>query len=285
MEEKEPITSVNHSTKTAPIDAERTMATPHFDAAAIRQARPAVPLAEIRASRTWPVTLIVLAVLAGLAGGVIGGVLSTGYLTRDNAQPAAEQVSEQTRATTTGEAADEPVVAPAVSESSRTEQMPASSAPDASRAREVEKSAGDEMLQRAEEENSRELPSRETNAALRAALSEWVAATNARDLGRQLSFYRPTMNAFYRRRNASVEEVRADRARVFERADSINVQAAAPSIRVSPDGQTATMRFRKRYHIAGGGEDRSGEVVQELRWQRINGQWRIISERDLKVVN
>jgi hypothetical protein len=92
------------------------------------------------------------------------------------------------------------------------------------------------------------------------------------------------MNAFYRRRNVSVAEVGADRARVFERAHSINIQAEAPSIQLDPDGQTATMLFRKRYAIAGGGEDRSGEVVQELRWQRINGRWRIISERDVRVV-
>ncbi|MBD0326107.1 MAG: nuclear transport factor 2 family protein [Pyrinomonadaceae bacterium] len=285
MEEKEPITSVNHSTKTEPIDAERTVATPHFDAAAVRQARPAVPLAEIRARRTWPVALIVLAVLAGLAGGVIGGILSTGYLRRDNSQPAVQQAAEQASATTTDDVANKAVAAPAVSEASQKEQMSVSTAPGTLVERGAKESAGDELMRRAEEGNLRTGASRETDAALRAALSEWVAATNARDLSRQLSFYRPTMNAFYRRRNASVEEVRADRARVFERADSIRVQADSPSIQVSPDGQTATMRFRKRYSIAGGGEDRSGEVVQELRWQRIDGKWRITSERDLRVVN
>jgi ketosteroid isomerase-like protein len=285
MEEKEPFTSVNHSTKTQPFDAERTVATPHFDAAAVKQARPAVPLAQIRASRTWPVALIVLAVLAGLAGGVVGGILSTGYLRPNNSQPAAQQVSEQAVATATDDAADKPAAVPTVSELDQKEQTLVSTAQETPAvARGLEKS-GDELMQRAEEENSRRGASSETNAALRAALNEWVAATNARDLGRQLSFYRPTMNAFYRRRNASVEEVRADRARVFERADSIRVQAMSPSIQVSPDGQTATMRFRKRYNIAGGGEDRSGEVVQELRWQRIGGKWRITSERDLRVVN
>jgi ketosteroid isomerase-like protein len=284
MEEKEPFTSVNHSTRTQPVDAERTMATPHFDAAAVRQARPAVPLAEIRARRTWPVALIVLAVLAGLAGGVIGGVLSTGFFRSDSSQPAAQQVSEQPVATATDDSADKAVALPTVSEPDQAEQTLVSTAQETPAARGLEKS-GDELMQRAEEEGSRREASSETNAALRAALSEWLAATNARDLSRQLSFYRPTMNAFYRRRNASVEEVRADRARVFERADSIKVQAMSPSIQVSPDGQTATMRFRKRYSIAGGGEDRSGEVVQELRWQRIGGKWRITSERDLRVVN
>lgn len=258
------------------------MATPHFDAAAVRQARPAVPLAEIRARRSWPVTLMVLAVLAGLAGGVIGGVLSTGYLRRDAAHPAASQQATTETATTTDPSDSNAVPAPSV-ESSTTEQTSPAVA-EAPPAEESKKTESDDAARLAEEDDSRDVQPEETQAELRAALGEWLAATNARDLGKQLSFYRPTMNAFYRRRNASLAEVRADRARVFEKADSINVRADAPIIRVSRDGQSATMRFLKRYAIAGGGEDRNGMVVQELRWQRIKGQWRIVSERDVKVV-
>jgi ketosteroid isomerase-like protein len=44
------------------------------------------------------------------------------------------------------------------------------------------------------------------------------------------------------------------------------------------------MRFRKKYAIEGGGEDRSGEVVQELRWRRTADGWKIVSERDLHVI-
>jgi ketosteroid isomerase-like protein len=124
----------------------------------------------------------------------------------------------------------------------------------------------------------------EPDAALRAALNEWIAATNARDINKQMGFYNQQVNAFYRARDVSLDSVRADKARAYERADSINVRAGIPQISLSPDGLTATMRFRKQYNIAGGGEDRSGEVVQELRWRRVNGKWRIISERDVRVV-
>ena len=53
---------------------------------------------------------------------------------------------------------------------------------------------------------------------------------------------------------------------------------------LSRDGNQATILFRKRYNIEGEGVERRGEVVQELRWQRVNGQWRIVGERDVKVV-
>jgi hypothetical protein len=46
-----------------------------------------------------------------------------------------------------------------------------------------------------------------------------------------------------------------------------------------------TMRFRKKYAIQGGGEDRRVEVVQELRWRRTGDRWKIVSERDLGVID
>ena len=44
------------------------------------------------------------------------------------------------------------------------------------------------------------------------------------------------------------------------------------------------MRFRKRYQIRGGEGERSGEVLQELRWRRTPTGWKIVSERDLRVI-
>lgn len=276
MQEKEPITSVNRTQGTQPVDSERTLATPHFDAAAVQHARPAVPLAEIRAHRNWPLTLIALAVLAGLVGGVIGGALATGYLKRDTTADLPAETTANTSEVSEPVAADSTV-------SPRQEANEAAASSETAGPERKRAEQNTEMA-RAEDENAREAPPEEARTALRSALNEWLAATNARNLSKQLSFYQPTMDAFYRRRNARLEEVRADRARVFERAETIDVRADAPSIQLSPDGRSATMRFRKRYNIAGGGLDRSGEVVQELRWQRVGGRWRIASERDVKVV-
>ena len=265
------------------------MQAPHFDAAALRQARPAVPLAEIRARRTWPVTLMLLAVLAGLAGGVIGGLLSTGFLRQETAQPSAAS-QETTTQTETAAATNQQTEAALRAETAATvttEQPPSSSAsaPESSSTRASKRLESSEDAPAPEADNGRAAGTEESQAALRSALGEWLAATNERNLGKQLSFYHPTMDAFYTRRNARIDEVRADRARVFENAHSIDVRAEAPVIRLSRDGQSATMRFLKRYAISGGGEDRAGEVVQELRWQRVKGRWRIISERDVRVLH
>jgi ketosteroid isomerase-like protein len=118
---------------------------------------------------------------------------------------------------------------------------------------------------------------------LRSALGGWLAATNSRDVGRQMSFYAPTVEAFYLTRNAPRESVRAEKTRLFARASAVNVEAAPPEIRFSPDGRTAVMRFRKRYRIDGA-DSRAGEVLQELRWRRTDTGWKIVGERDLRVI-
>ena len=276
MHEEGQNTAVNRAERTSSADPEKTVATPHFDAAAIEQARPAVPLAQIQRRRAWPGSgLLAIAILAGLAGGVIGGLLPMLYL-KDNAAQHAGQRSAPEATTPPAEDASPssgPVDGPAAGQAaSEDERQPEALA-----------ATSDEAAAPGEGGQSDATP-KQMEATLRSALDDWVAATNARDIDRQMSFYNPVVNAFYRLRNASRADVRADKARVFERASSIEIRTGTPDIHLSPDGRTAVMLFRKQYAIAGGGQDRRGEVLQELRWQRAGGQWRIVSERDLRVV-
>jgi serine/threonine protein kinase/ketosteroid isomerase-like protein len=122
-------------------------------------------------------------------------------------------------------------------------------------------------------------------AELNTSLGDWVTATNTRNVERQMNYYAPKVSAFYRTRNVSPDAVRAEKRRVFERADQVAIQTGKPQIAVSPDGKSATMRFRKKYVIKEGQRTRNGEVVQELQWVKSGSGWRIVSERDVKVIN
>jgi ketosteroid isomerase-like protein len=119
---------------------------------------------------------------------------------------------------------------------------------------------------------------------LRDALDQWIDATNRRDIETQISFYMPELKAFYLARNASLKTVRAEKNRAFAAAKSIDVRAAEPEIIFQDGGRTAVMRFRKKYRIVSGSRNQSGEVVQELRWQKAGGDWKIFSERDIRVL-
>jgi ketosteroid isomerase-like protein len=121
-------------------------------------------------------------------------------------------------------------------------------------------------------------------ARLRTALAEWVAATNARDISKLVTFYMPEVKAFYLTRNVTRSFIRTERTHAFKSAELIEVRAEEPEIIFLDGGQRAIMRFRKQYATETGGRRRQGEVVQELRWQRTATGWRIFSERDVKVI-
>ena len=120
-------------------------------------------------------------------------------------------------------------------------------------------------------------------AELQERLQSWIATLNARDIARLKGFYAPTMSAFYRARHVSREFALADKADQFRRAEVLNVRADAADIALPPDGQSAALTFRKRYEIRGGGLNRVGEVVSELRWAKGASGWMITSERDLEI--
>jgi ketosteroid isomerase-like protein len=119
-------------------------------------------------------------------------------------------------------------------------------------------------------------------AALRGAFDGWLAATNARDLEKLVKFYSLKMDVFYRSRNVAQEFVRADRARMFQRFEAIEVSAGAPEITLSGDGRTATMLFNKEYMMSAKGRQRRGKALQQLRWQLTDDGWKIVSELDIK---
>lgn len=121
-------------------------------------------------------------------------------------------------------------------------------------------------------------------ATLRRALKDWVEATNQIDIERQMYFYMPELQAFYLARNITRTAVKREKIRVFASAKSVDIRAQEPEIIFQDNGRTAVMRFRKEYKVADKMRMRSGEVVQELRWQQIGDDWRISSERDVRVI-
>jgi hypothetical protein len=119
---------------------------------------------------------------------------------------------------------------------------------------------------------------------LRGSLREWIDATNNRDIEKQMSFYEPRLKAYYLSRNTSRDFVRDEKARVFAAARVIDIRAQEPEIIFQDGGQTAVMRYRKKYRIENGRQSRRGEVIQELRWLRGAEGWHIFSERDIRVL-
>jgi ketosteroid isomerase-like protein len=173
---------------------------------------------------------------------------------------------------------------PATTNSPKPLPSPAASASTKSGNKPAEQVADDQRADASLPDDASGTGSEEARTEINGALDEWVAATNAGDVEKQMTFYNPSVEAFYRTRNVSSDDVRAEKERLFEQADKIEVHAGEPEIKFSRDGQTASTRFRKRYVIEGPEQNRRGEVLQELRWKKTDKGWKIVSERDLRVL-
>jgi hypothetical protein len=116
------------------------------------------------------------------------------------------------------------------------------------------------------------------------AAFQWLDATLARDFAAQSKFYPERMPAFYLWRDVPKSAVMDEKRRVFAEAATIDIRMEPPQLLVDPGGRTGRMYFRKTYVIRGGKLNRVGEVLQELRWAKEMDGWKIVSERDLRVI-
>jgi len=273
MGQHEQDAQVNHSAEADYQPAPGYMTPPTFGEESVHNARPAVPLQNQTAKlgRKAPAFLLLLA--AGMAGGLLALFAITSYQRRStvrtaevsNVPPVATQ-DAKTTAETTGTGTETGGSAPARA------------------AEQVGVEAGAESANSAESRQN-ESDGQGARQALHVALDSWLATTNARDVERHMNFYGPEVNAFYRARNASRKTVRAEKEQLFNRAGAIDVRADTPEITFARDGKTATMRFRKDYVIENGdGRQKSGAVLQELRWRLTTGGWKIVGERDVRVL-
>ena len=264
---------MSHQDETIPISpserrAEPALDAPDFDARSVQRARAAVPLKGGGTRWEGKLPWIVVALVAGMIGGLLG-IWALSYY----ADSSDRAVSKSPAPAATPQRTNETEAATPSQTQGPSDEAQAATTPAAEEAPTDEAPSGASPASADEE------------AQLRGALAAWIDATNARDLERQMSFYDSRVGTFYLTRNVSREAVRAEKAAVISRASKVDVRADPPQVSLSSDGRAATMRFRKQFAIEGGGHDRRGAVLQELRWRRTPQGWKIVGERDLRIVD
>jgi hypothetical protein len=113
-------------------------------------------------------------------------------------------------------------------------------------------------------------------------LDAWVSSTEDRDLDEHMSYYADTLESYYNSRAAPRDQVRADRGRAFDRYQDIDVNIDNVRVTLDETGVGAQVVLDKSWKFEGE-RCSKGKVQQMLRLARIDGRWRITSERDLKV--
>jgi serine/threonine protein kinase len=132
---------------------------------------------------------------------------------------------------------------------------------------------------------TQQTPAPDDETAVRGVIDDWIAATNARSIERQMAFYPSIVPRYYTQTNVSRDFVRRDKASSIVGARTVDIRIEEPNITFQDNGRTAIVTFRKYFLIVHSERSQSGTVLQEMIWTRTPQGWRISSERDLRVLN
>ena len=122
----------------------------------------------------------------------------------------------------------------------------------------------------------------ELKAEVAKSINGWRAAAESIDLDEYMTRYAPTVD-YYNKKQISVSTVRADKEKAFSNYDSMQVNLG--NMKVTPDatGENATAVFDKEWRFENSEKVSEGKVQTELRLKKVSGDWKITSEKDLKV--
>jgi ketosteroid isomerase-like protein len=112
-------------------------------------------------------------------------------------------------------------------------------------------------------------------------VQSWRSSTESGDINALIRKYAPSVQ-YYRKSGASPDFIRSDKQRAYRMFDSMSIRISNMDVNISDSGETATAHFDKEW-VFEGSRRSTGKVRQQLQFRRMNGQWMITGERDIRV--
>lgn len=122
----------------------------------------------------------------------------------------------------------------------------------------------------------------ELKADVAKSINAWRAASESIDLDEYMTHYAEAVD-YYNKKQTSVSTVRADKEKAFSNYDSMQVYLTNMNVTPDATGENATAVFDKEWRFENAEKVSQGQVQTELKLKKINGDWKIASEKDLKV--
>jgi ketosteroid isomerase-like protein len=117
--------------------------------------------------------------------------------------------------------------------------------------------------------------------SIRESLDRWIATMRTKDMAGQVRLYAPMVETFYGQHHVARSRIAAIKKREFgtmgvvNRFDATNVQIT----QIAPDN--AVVLFTKNWAF-GNDSQRTGAVRSQLTLKKIDGEWKVVAERELK---
>ncbi len=120
----------------------------------------------------------------------------------------------------------------------------------------------------------------DTESAISRAVGDWRENLRDKRLDGHMRLYADRLETYFRKSDVSSSFVRSDVSRLFQKYDSFNIEISNLRISGTPGGD-AVATFDSDFRFVGT-KTHAGKVHSELRWRNINGEWKIVSQRDLR---
>lgn len=117
--------------------------------------------------------------------------------------------------------------------------------------------------------------------AVNERLENWSNGISDNDLAGYIDNYAPTVD-YYTKIQVSRSTVKADKARAFSMYSDMTVNLSNVDIMLDASGKEATVVLDKEWNFVGD-HSSTGKVRQSIKLKKIDGQWLIAGERDVKV--
>jgi hypothetical protein len=114
-------------------------------------------------------------------------------------------------------------------------------------------------------------------------LVDWKTASEDFDLEANVSNYADNVD-YYTGGKVSKSKIKQDKQKAYSTYDTININISDIKITPDPSGEKATVVFNKEWDFATLDKKNRGEVTQQIIFSKVAGKWKIVSEKDLKVL-
>ncbi len=113
-------------------------------------------------------------------------------------------------------------------------------------------------------------------------VSAWKGLAESRNLAEYMSKYAETVE-YYDKPGASLKEIRGEMQKLFSTYNDIDLTLTNMHVAVEADGLKATAIFDKEWAYENNKDLIEGKAHTELQFQKNGNEWKIVSEKHLKV--
>lgn len=121
-----------------------------------------------------------------------------------------------------------------------------------------------------------------TKENVRNVIDDWSSSYESLDLEYGMGYYADTVD-YYKGGRVGKGRVRTDKQAAFDAYDTIKFDISNVNITPDATGEKATAVFDKEWLFENSEKTNSGKVQQQLQFAKMDGKWKITSEKDLKV--